>query len=395
MNPAPASSDAGSDPGFGVYVHWPFCQSKCPYCDFNSHVRETIDEARWRAALTAEIAHMAQVAPGRTVTSIFFGGGTPSLMDPATVGAALDAIAAHWPLAGDAEVTLEANPGSVEAGRFAGYRAAGVGRVSLGVQALDDTALKALGRRHDHAEALAAIAIAREHFPRMSFDLIYARPHQSPADWEAELSRALAYGTDHLSLYQLTIEPGTAFHTLHRRGDLVVPCEDDQAAMYEATQAMTAEAGLPPYEVSNHARPGQESRHNVLYWRSGEWVGIGPGAHGRLNAPGGISIARRQEKAPETWLGAVVSQGHGTAETVEIGGEERVAEVLMMGLRLVEGLRESDVLRATGRELDHVVPAARLAPLFAGGLLVREPGRLRATAAGRQVLNGVLDRLLG
>ena len=394
MAPAPATGDSAADPGFGVYVHWPFCQSKCPYCDFNSHVRETVDEARWRAGLTAEIAHMAQVAPGRAVTSIFFGGGTPSLMDPATVGAALDAIAAHWPVAGDVEVTLEANPGSVEAGRFAGYRAAGVGRVSLGVQALDDADLKALGRRHDRAEALAAIAIAREHFPRMSFDLIYARPGQSPADWEAELARALAFGTDHLSLYQLTIEPGTAFHTLHRRGDLVVPCEDDQAAMYEATQAMTAAAGLSPYEVSNHARPGQESRHNILYWRSGEWVGIGPGAHGRLNAPGGLSIARRQQKAPETWLADVETHGHATAETVEVGGEERIAEVLMMGLRLVDGLRDGDVLRATGRELDTVIPAERLEPLVAGGLLVREPGRLRATAAGRQVLNGVLERLL-
>ena len=390
MDPASTSDD----PGFGVYVHWPFCQSKCPYCDFNSHVRETIDEARWRAALVAETRHMAQIAPGRTVRSIFFGGGTPSLMDPATVGAVLDAIAASWPVAGDVEVTLEANPGSVEAGRFAGYRAAGVGRVSLGVQALDDGALKQLGRRHDHAEALAAIAVARAHFPRMSFDLIYARPGQSPADWEAELARALAFGTDHLSLYQLTIEAGTAFHTLHRRGDLVVPGEDDQAAMYEATQAMTAAAGLPAYEVSNHARPGQESRHNVLYWRSGEWAGVGPGAHGRLNAAGGASIGRRQEKAPETWLAAVEAQGHGTAETIEVSGGERIAEVLMMGLRLAAGLLEADVLRTTGRSLDDLIPPERLGPLVAGGLLERDATGLRATASGRQVLNGVLERLL-
>lgn len=391
MTPAPATI---ADPGFGVYVHWPFCQSKCPYCDFNSHVRESIDEARWRAALVTEIGHMGEVASGRSVRSIFFGGGTPSLMDPATVGAALDAIAAAWPLAQDIEVTLEANPGSVEAGRFAGYRAAGVGRVSLGVQALDDVALRALGRRHDSAEALSAIAIAREHFPRMSFDLIYARPDQSPEDWEKELARALAFGTDHLSLYQLTIEPGTAFHTLHRRGDLVIPCEDDQAVMYEATQAMAGAAGLPAYEVSNHARPGQESRHNILYWRSGEWVGVGPGAHGRLNRPGGVSIARRQERAPETWLSGVEARGHATAETQTIGGPDRIAEVLMMGLRLVEGLSEDDMVRATGERIDVVVPPARLAPLAAGGLLVREADRLRATATGRQVLNGVLARLL-
>ena len=381
-------------PGFGVYVHWPFCQSKCPYCDFNSHVREAIDEPRWRAGLVAEIGHMAGLAPGRTVTSIFFGGGTPSLMDPATVGAALDAIAAAWPVADGVEVTLEANPGSVEAGRFAGYRAAGVGRVSLGVQALDDAALKALGRRHDRAEALAAIALARRHFPRRSFDLIYARPGQSPAAWEAELARALAFGTDHLSLYQLTIEPGTAFHTLHRRGELVLPVEDDQAAMYEATQAMTEAAGLPAYEVSNHARPGQESRHNIVYWRSGEWVGVGPGAHGRLNEPGGTSIARRQERAPETWLAGVETQGHGTAQTETVSGEDRVTEVLMMGLRLTSGLSEADVQRATGQPLDAIVPPARLAPLVAGGLLVRDATGLRATAAGLQVLNGVLARLL-
>jgi len=388
------ATPATDDPGFGVYVHWPFCQSKCPYCDFNSHVRETIDEVRWRAALVAEIAHMGQVAPGRTVRSIFFGGGTPSLMAPATVGAALDAIAAAWPLADDVEVTLEANPGSVEAGRFAGYRAAGVGRVSLGVQALDDTALKALGRRHDRDEALAAIAIAREHFPRMSFDLIYARPGQSPAAWEEELTRALAFGTDHLSLYQLTIEPGTAFHTLHRRGELVIPCEDDQATMYEATQVMTGAAGLPAYEVSNHARPGQESRHNTLYWRSGEWAGVGPGAHGRLNAPGGLSIARRQAKAPETWLTGVEAHGHATAETLEIAGSERHTEVLMMGLRLARGLSAADVHRTTGLTIDALVPPARRAPMVAAGLLEVSDDRILATPAGRQVLNAVLERLV-
>ncbi len=385
---------SSDDPGFGVYVHWPFCQSKCPYCDFNSHVREAIDEARWRRALVAEIGHMAQVAPGRRVASVFFGGGTPSLMDPATVGAALEAIADHWPLADDAEITLEANPGSVEAGRFAGYRAAGVNRVSLGVQALDDRDLKALGRRHDRAEALAAMAIARATFERASFDLIYARAGQTPAAWRAELAEALAFGTDHLSLYQLTIEPGTAFHTLHRRGELVLPCEDDQAVMYEATQAMTAAAGLPAYEVSNHARPGQESRHNIVYWRSGEWVGVGPGAHGRLNLPGGASLARRQAKAPETWLAAVEAAGHGTAETETVAGDERRAEVLMRGLRLAAGLTGADLRRTLGGGLDTTVSSQQLAPLLAGGLLERRGDGLAATAAGRQVLNGVLERLL-
>jgi len=327
------------------------------------------------------------------VRSVFFGGGTPSLMDPATVGAVLDAITAGWPVADDVEITLEANPGSVEAGRFAGYLAAGVNRVSLGVQALDDAALRALGRRHDLAEAEHAIALARAAFPRMSFDLIYARPGQSPAAWETELRRALAVGTGHLSLYQLTIEQGTAFHALHRRGDLVLPNEDDQAVMYEITQAVCAEAGLPAYEVSNHAQPGEESRHNTIYWRSGEWAGVGPGAHGRLNE-GPASVVRRQERAPETWLLAVERDGHGTAETGTVGGEARLAEVLMMGLRLAVGLSEGDLRRTTGLGLDEAVPAARSAPIEAAGLLERPPGRLRATAAGRQVLNGVLERLL-
>jgi len=402
LDPAPQRGHHGAldtapitaDPGFGVYVHWPFCQSKCPYCDFNSHVRERIDEARWRRALVAEIGHMAAVAPGRTVRSIFFGGGTPSLMAPQTVGAALDAIAAAWPVAGDVEVTLEANPGSVEAGRFAGYRAAGVGRVSLGVQALDDGALKALGRRHDRAEALAAIALAQACFPRMSFDLIYARPDQTPAAWEDELGRALAFGTSHLSLYQLTIEAGTAFHTLHRRGELVLPVEDDQATMYEATQALGEAAGLPAYEVSNHARPGEESRHNVLYWRSGEWVGVGPGAHGRLNAAGGTSLARRQHKAPETWLAAVEAEGHGTAAQETVAGPDRLAEVLMMGLRLTRGLTAEDLRRTTGLSLEEALPADRLAPLAEAGLLLCEDDRVRATPAGRQLLNAVLERLL-
>lgn len=381
------------NPGFGIYVHWPFCQSKCPYCDFNSHVRETIDEAAWTDSLVSETAHMAALAPGRTVTSIFFGGGTPSLMAPATVGAVLDAIAAHWRVAGDVEITLEANPGSVEAGRFAGYRAAGVNRVSLGVQALDDASLKALGRRHDAAEARAAIALARATFDRMSFDLIYARMGQTPAAWRNELAEALDVGTDHLSLYQLTIEPGTQFHTLARRGALDLPDEDSQAAMYEATQSMTGAAGLPAYEVSNHARPGHESRHNITYWRSGEWIGIGPGAHGRLNGPDGSSIARRQEKAPETWLNAVARDGHATAATETITGSDRLTEVLMMGLRLCDGLSHADLQRAAGSSWDEAVDQATLAMLVESNLLARDQTGVRATERGRQVLNGILARL--
>lgn len=381
------------NPGFGIYVHWPFCQSKCPYCDFNSHVREAIDETAWADALVTETAHMAELAPGRTVTSIFFGGGTPSLMAPETVGAVLDSIAAHWPVSGDVEITLEANPGSVEAGRFKGYRAAGVNRVSLGVQALDDASLMALGRRHDAAEARTAIALARRTFDRMSFDLIYARMGQTPQAWRDELDEALSVGTDHLSLYQLTIEPGTQFHTLARRGALDLPDEDSQAAMYEATQSMTGAAGLPAYEVSNHARPGHESRHNITYWRSGEWIGIGPGAHGRLNETGGTSVSRRQEKAPETWLDAVARNGHATAATETITGRDRLTEVLMMGLRLCDGLSHADLQRASGSGWDEAVDPATLSMLVESGLLVRDADGVRATTQGRQVLNGILDRL--
>jgi putative oxygen-independent coproporphyrinogen III oxidase len=373
------------DPGFGIYVHWPFCQSKCPYCDFNSHVREAIDTAAWTRALVAETQHMA---------ALFFGGGTPSLMAPETVGAVLDAVARHWPVAADVEITLEANPGSVEAGRFAGYRAAGVNRVSLGVQALDDASLAALGRRHSAAEARAAMALARRTFERMSFDLIYTRMGQTDAAWRAELGEALAMGTDHLSLYQLTIEPGTQFHTLARRGALDLPDEEGQAAMYETTQAMTEAAGLPAYEVSNHARPGFESRHNITYWRSGEWVGIGPGAHGRLNAEGGVSIARRQERAPETWLTAVERQGHATAARDEITGKDRLTEVLMMGLRLRDGLSHADLARAAAATWEEAVDQDTLAMLIGAGLLVRDADGVRASARGRQVLNGVLERLV-
>ncbi|MBC6441010.1 MAG: coproporphyrinogen III oxidase [Rhodospirillales bacterium] len=385
---------AATDPGFGVYVHWPFCQSKCPYCNFNSHVREAVDHNAWRAALVRETAHMAEQMPGRTVTSVFFGGGTPSLMEPATVEAVLDAIAAHWSVDPDVEITLEANPGSVEVNRFVGYRVAGVNRVSLGVQALDDNALRALGRRHDLAEAEQALMVARAVFERLSFDLIYARMGQTPADWQAELDRTLAYETDHLSLYQLTIEQGTQFHTLARRGALDLPCEDDQAAMYELTQERTEKAGLPAYEISNHARPGQESRHNTVYWRSGEWAGVGPGAHGRLNQPGGRSVHRCQQRAPEIWLKEVGHNGHGTAEIETIEGPDRLAEVLMMGLRLSNGLGAHDLERACGPAWQDDLDHDRLDGLVNDGYLDRPADGLRATAKGRPVLNAVLARLL-
>ncbi|MBV8755100.1 MAG: coproporphyrinogen III oxidase, partial [Hyphomicrobiales bacterium] len=282
-----ARKQAATEPGFGIYVHWPFCLSKCPYCDFNSHVRHAaIDEERFVHAFAAEIAATAARIPGRVAVSIFFGGGTPSLMQPATVGAILDAIARHWKLAPDVEVTLEANPTSVEATRFRGYRAAGVNRVSLGVQALDDGALAALGRMHSAEEALAAVAIARTTFPRYSFDLIYARPRQTVAAWRDELARAIGEAGDHLSVYQLTIEPDTPFAALHASGKLAPPDDDTGRALYDATQEVCAARGLPAYEISNHARPGGECRHNLVYWRYGEYAGIGPGAHGRLNIAG-------------------------------------------------------------------------------------------------------------
>jgi oxygen-independent coproporphyrinogen-3 oxidase len=370
---------------FAVYVHWPFCRSKCPYCDFNSHVRESIDESGWCEALLSELDHWAAETPGREVASIFFGGGTPSLMSPATVGAVLDRAASRWRLSEEVEITLEANPTSVEAGKFVGFRAAGVNRVSLGVQALDDAALKALGRHHDANEAMRAVDLARCHFPRWSFDLIYARPGQSAADWERELDRALPLAGDHLSVYQLTIEPGTAFATAHARGELVLPEEEDSAALYELTQEKLAASGLPAYEVSNHAHPGGECRHNLVYWRHQDYVGVGPGAHGRLTRDG-HTVATRQLRAPETWLAAVARAGHGTQEQIPLSARETAEEVLMMGLRLDEGVKRSAVRDA--------IDESRVHDLVKGGFLADDPTLLRATAAGRQRLNAVLGALL-
>ncbi|HEX8663689.1 MAG TPA: radical SAM family heme chaperone HemW [Beijerinckiaceae bacterium] len=376
--------------GFGVYVHWPFCLSKCPYCDFNSHVRKGgVDEARFVKAFRREIAHRAALAPGRTVTSIFLGGGTPSLMAPATVGAILDAVAAAWPVDPQAEVTLEANPTSVEATRFAGYRAAGVNRVSLGVQALDDADLRALGRMHTAAEALAAVTIAAESFERTSFDLIYARPDQTPQRWAAELEAAIGHAAEHLSLYQLTIEPGTWFERLHAAGKLAVPDHETARALYDVTQEICEARGLPAYEISNHARPGAESRHNLLYWRYGEYAGVGPGAHGRLVTETG-RVATATEKHPETWLEAVERQGHGLVETERLTPEEEGDEFLLMGLRLKEGVDPRTYEALSGRALD----GGRVAGLLGEGLIARPAGaRLAVTPAGFPVLDAVVADL--
>jgi len=377
-----------SSPGFGLYVHWPFCKAKCPYCDFNSHVRETIDQDRWRGALLAELDHYAAQAAGRRLTSIFFGGGTPSLMPPQTVAAVIERAAQRFAFDPAIEITLEANPTSAEGGAFAGFAAAGVNRLSLGVQALDDASLRFLGRQHSAAEALAAVDLARQAVPRISFDLIYARPGQTPEAWAAELERALAEGTEHLSLYQLTLEENTVFHARARRGELSLPPEAQQAALYEATQATLESRGLPAYEISNHARPGAESRHNLTYWRYGDYVGIGPGAHGRLTLEG-TKWALRQHRAPEAWLTAVEAEGHATRTREALGQRAQLEEALLMGLRLAEGVPLARLgPAAAGLEAD------RLERLAAEGLLDLAGGRLRATAAGRERLDALLGYLL-
>ena len=378
------------DAGFGIYLHWPFCAAKCPYCDFNSHVRHAgVDQPRFLDAFRAEIAHNAARTPGRTVTSIFLGGGTPSLMAPATVAGLLDAVAGHWAVAPDAEITLEANPSSVEADRFRGYRFAGVNRVSLGVQALDDASLKKLGRLHNAAEAFAAIGVAQAVFDRTSFDLIYARPDQTPALWRAELSEALTRAAEHLSLYQLTIEPGTPFHGLAAAGKLVTPDDETGRVLYDVTQEVCGQAGLPAYEISNHARPGAESRHNLLYWRYGEYAGIGPGAHGRLVTPAG-RIGTVTERGPEAWLARVERDGHGIVETETLQAADQADEFLVMGLRLAEGIDPERYAALKGRPLN----GNRIGMLVGDGLLHRLPGgRIAATPRGAPVLNALVAEL--
>jgi putative oxygen-independent coproporphyrinogen III oxidase len=376
--------------GFGLYLHWPFCQSKCPYCDFNSHVSAQIDQSAWARAYLSEIDRVAEETGGRLLNTVFFGGGTPSLMEPELVAALVERIRSRWPLANDLEITLEANPGSVEAGRFRGFAQAGVNRISMGIQALNDTDLKRLGRLHSAAEARAAFDIARAEFARVSFDLIYARQFQTLSDWATELREALAMAIDHLSLYQLTIEDGTAFGARHAAGGLKGLLEDDMAAdMYLATQDICAEHDMPAYEISNHAREGAQSRHNLIYWRYGDYAGIGPGAHGRLTL-NGARMATHTPLLPQDWLAQVDRLGHGEAPREVIPKDEQALEYLMMGLRLREGIDMARYTALAGQPLHE----GRIAVLVDDGLVTSQGNRLAATDHGRPVLNAVLRALL-
>jgi putative oxygen-independent coproporphyrinogen III oxidase len=376
--------------GFGLYLHWPFCQSKCPYCDFNSHVAARIDQRLWRDAFLAEIARAGRDTSDRILDTVFFGGGTPSLMDPDLVAAILDAIRSTWRTSNSFEVTLEANPSSIEAARFRAYRDAGVNRVSMGMQAMNDDDLRALGRLHSAADALRAFDTARATFDRVSFDLIYARQHQTPDDWRAELDRALALGLDHLSLYQLTIEDGTAFGARHAAGKLPGLPDDDRAvALWDITQERTQSAGLPAYEISNHARPGAESRHNLIYWRSGDWLGIGPGAHGRLTLDG-TRYATETPRAPGAWLDGVSRETREGWDLSPLPAAEHATEFLLMGLRLTEGVDLDRYDAIAPRPLDAQV----LAGLAEDGMIELDNRRLRTTSQGRLLLNAVLRALL-
>ena len=377
--------------GFGLYIHWPFCLAKCPYCDFNSHVRkDNISDTRFTDALVCELQHFAGLTPNRRLASVFFGGGTPSLMPPAAVGRLLDAAARYWTMPDDAEITLEANPTSVEAANFRGYRAAGVNRLSVGVQALNDKDLQSLGRQHSVSEALAAYRLATQVFARTSFDLIYARPHQSIADWRHELQHALAEQQGHMSLYQLTIEPGTPYAALHARNRLAVPDDDLAADLYDLTQELTSAHGLPAYEVSNHAKPDHQSQHNLLYWRYGEYAGVGPGAHSRLIDETGTRLSVQTLKDPQAWQQQVEELGHGICEETEVSRQDAARERLLMGLRLTEGIAIDGEGCAGGEALD----ASKMQQLTDQGFLTEpEPGRIAATPAGRRVLNALIQEL--
>lgn len=392
--------------GFGVYVHWPFCRKKCPYCDFNSHVRDAVDHNRWAKALIRQIESEAERltthgGAGRVVGSVFFGGGTPSLMAPETVAAVVDSIRQQWPLTNDVEITLEANPTSVESDRFAAFRQAGINRVSLGIQSLRAEDLAFLGRQHSVVEARQALAVAARHFDRFSFDLIYARPNQTRASWQDELKRALDFlcdlGGGHLSLYQLTIEQNTAFHAARRRGELVELDTESAAALYDLTCETLSRRGLPAYEVSNFARPGEESRHNLIYWRYGDYLGIGPGAHGRvtlMDDMGERKLATRQHRAPEAWLTAMEQKGTACRGSVWLDHRQRFEEMMMVGLRLRDGLALSSLRDESGRGLDDWIDKDALARVIDAGYLTREDDTLRATDDGRARLDAVLAHLL-
>jgi putative oxygen-independent coproporphyrinogen III oxidase len=385
------------DEGFGLYVHWPFCLSKCPYCDFNSHVAERIDQNIWREALLREMAATAVRVQGRVLTSIFFGGGTPSLMDPATAADIIEAARRHWRTSNDLEITLEANPGTVDEGRFKAIREAGVNRLSMGVQALNENDLRFLGRLHNVDEARMAWRAAARIFPRVSLDLIYARPGQTEGAWCIELTEALRevadHGITHLSLYQLTMERGTAMFDAHNRGEFILPNDDTGAALYDITQDVCEAAGYPAYEISNHAKDNAVCRHNLTYWRGGDYAGVGPGAHGRLTIDG-VARATRQIKAPALWLKRVAAEGHGTQEEAVLSQGARAQELVMVGLRLAEGLDKDRFARLTGRKVDDEVNSEAVNALTNGGFLTDTPARMTATAKGRLALNAVLRELL-
>ncbi len=372
-----------------LYIHWPFCVSKCPYCDFNSHVREAVDQQVWADALLADMAYEAALTAGRPLSSIFFGGGTPSLMPPSTVAALINSAEKHWGFTNDIEITLEANPSSVEAARFADLAAAGVNRVSLGLQSLDDAALAFLGRAHSVKESLAALAIAQSEFARVNIDLIYARPDQTAAAWEAELARAISFGTDHMSLYQLTIEPGTRFATLVREGHFVPADDDDAASLYELTQSMTVAAGLPAYEISNHAREGQQSRHNLTYWRYGDYIGIGPGAHGRR-----LKTATQRHKKPENFLSGVTRNAHGIVTEEPLDAETRAMEALLMGLRLGEGIDLNSIASRTGVAADLLIDNKAVADIAKLGLIRQHGQHLTITPQGMPLLDAILPQIV-
>ena len=390
--PAELNEQSGTeadDEGLALYIHWPFCVSKCPYCDFNSHVRESIDQDLWREALLKDLAHEASAIPNGELTSIFFGGGTPSLMPPATVAALIEAAEGHWRFDPEIEITLEANPSSVEASRFADLAAAGINRVSLGLQSLDDEALHFLGRAHDSTEGLMALGTAQSAFDRVSFDLIYALPGQRLDDWERALAEALSFGTDHLSLYQLTIEPGTRFAAMAARGELEPLDPDEAANFYEATEAMTGAAGLPAYEISNHARAGKESRHNLTYWRYRPYSGVGPGAHGRRTGQ-----AMQRHRKPENWLSALTRNGHGIVEQADILPPDRGIEALVMGLRLSEGVDLERIARLADTVPAKLVDMRAVATLEQKGLLQLRGNRLRIEPKGRLLLDRILAEIV-